>query len=1337
MKKIIIVLSMALIHMNFLLGQTPTFSEVTELSGIEDVTKLTQPFGYGAALADFDNDGDIDFFLATDSGIPDRLYRNDGNGVFQDIAADVGLASISLSNASLWFDYNGDHLLDLVVVGNCIGTNCDVAIQANLYQQTIEGNFINTTETSGLSFGNKYDTGIVNPIISIGGLSAADINNDGYLDLLITTWKGENTFFLNNGNGTFSDISTSSMLGGTTRDNWQAMFHDFNKDGLLDAYFAIDFAANELWINKGDNTFEEIASAAGADNAFNEMGLALGDYDNDGDMDIYVTNITVDNKYNILLENNSIDNSPSFTEVAKSLGVSENGWDWGTTFFDANNDGWLDLASTNGYVSFPADKSKLWINNKDKSFRDASSPSGFNDELFATTLLSFDMDRDGDLDLLQTLKENESTNKPANLYENLLNDNPNAGNYIVIKPRMIGQNHFSIGAVIKIRAGNINSTRLITAGSSFYGQEPAEAFFGLQDNTSIDELRIKWPDNTTTILNNIQANQIVTITNEVVAQETLGCTDPRSCNYNSLATIDNGSCEYYSSSEILGSTESGFNKIETYTYDANNNSQLTWNIEGGELVSGQGSKSITVKWELNDIGIVSVSEKSQNCLGLTKTLDVELNINNRLEDISIARVWNEVLLEAIRTDFARPTIHARNLFHSSIAMYDIWAVYQGTHPYLLDNDVHNYTNTLKKFTPNESIDDSLPKAISYAIYRLLSHRFKNSPNALESLNRFNSLMEQLDYDTSISSTDYESGDAAAFGNYVAQTIIDYGLIDNSRESTGYDNAFYQPKNPGLDLNAQENTATGIIASSRWQPLVFTNFIDQSGNLFSESTPEFLNPEWGAVHPFALSMANKETFSRDGNNYTVYHNPEAPPELGSLNQSSKNDYKWNFSLVSLWSSHLDPTDGVMWDISPKSIGNIDINLFPKSPPDYTNFYDELNGGDISIGRSINPKTGQPYESQVVPRGDYTRVLAEFWADGPDSETPPGHWFTILNYVTDHELFVREFNGSGDILSPIEWDIKTYFILGGAMHDAAVTAWSIKGWHDYIRPISAIRYMCELGQSTDNSLTNYHPDGIELRDGYIEVIESGDPLSGTNNQHIGKIKLLAWRGHDSISNATTDVAGVGWVLAENWWPYQRPSFVTPPFAGFVSGHSTFSRAAAEVLTLVTGDEYFPGGIGEFIAKKNQFLVFEKGPSVDVKLQWATYRDASDQTSLSRIWGGIHPPIDDIPGRIIGEKVGIDAYNFAIPYFQANQKSYINDSSEVLETIIFPNPVVNKLFVNQIEGRSEISIFSWGGQLIMNGFIDIETPEYDLSSLSTGIYLVKISNGKKSLSKLIIKK
>ena len=115
-------------------------------------------------------------------------------------------------------------------------------------------------------------------------------------------------------------------------------------------------------------------------------------------------------------------------------------------------------------------------------------------------------------------------------------------------------------------------------------------------------------------------------------------------------------------------------------------------------------------------------------------------------------------------------------------------------------------------------------------------------------------------------------------------------------------------------------------------------------------------------------------------------------------------------------------------------------------------------------------------------------------------------------------------------------------------------------------------------------------------------ANDPLAGEARQHAGKIKLRAWRGPDAVRDPAraVAVAGVGWILAENWWPYQRPTFVTPPFAGYVSGHSTFSRAAAEVLAALTGDPFFPGGMSEFFIPANRFLVFERGPSVDMTLQ-----------------------------------------------------------------------------------------------------------------------------------------
>ena len=582
---------------------------------------------------------------------------------------------------------------------------------------------------------------------------------------------------------------------------------------------------------------------------------------------------------------------------------------------------------------------------------------------------------------------------------------------------------------------------------------------------------------------------------------------------------------------------------------------------------------------------------------------------------SVARQWNEELLNAVRNDFARPTIHARNLFHVSVAMYDAWAAYDTeASPFFLGNTLRGYTCPFDSVPVPADVQAAREEAISFAAYRIIQQRFLFSPGAANILSRCDQLLNELGYDKNNTSTNYASGSPAALGNYIAERILEFGLQDGANEAEAYANQFYQTVNPPLITKFPGNP--DLVDPNRWQGLTLDVFIDQAGNPIPGSTQPFLSPEWGRVVPFALDEADLSIKRRDNYDYWIYHDPGPPPYLDTAAVGGMSElYKWNFALVAAWSAHLDPDDGVMWDISPASIGNLSVSDYPESFADYPDFYDLENGGDTSTGHPVNPATGQPYAPQLVPRADYARVLAEFWADGPDSETPPGHWFTILNYVHDHPAFERRFKGEGEVLDDLEWDVKAYFTLGGAMHDAAVTAWGIKGYYDYIRPISAIRYMCDLGQSSDPELPSYHPGGITLIPDFIELIEAGDPLAGSNGQHIGKIKLKAWRGPNFILNPETDVAGVSWIRGENWWPYQRPSFVTPPFAGYISGHSTFSRAAAEVMTLLTGDPFFPGGMGEFAAEQNEFLVFEDGPSQDMVLQWATYRDASDQTSLSR--------------------------------------------------------------------------------------------------------------------------
>jgi hypothetical protein len=118
-----------------------------------------------------------------------------------------------------------------------------------------------------------------------------------------------------------------------------------------------------------------------------------------------------------------------------------------------------------------------------------------------------------------------------------------------------------------------------------------------------------------------------------------------------------------------------------------------------------------------------------------------------------------------------------------------------------------------------------------------------------------------------------------------------------------------------------------------------------------------------------------------------------------------------------------------------------------------------------------------------------------------------------------------------------------------------------------------------------------------------------------------------------------------------PYQLRTFVTPAFPGFISGHSTFSRAGAEVLTALTGSAYFPGGLGEYVSARDTSLTFERGPSTEVRLQWATYYDAADQAGQSRLWGGIHVQPDDFVGRKLGHLVGLAAVDRSQHFFDGS--------------------------------------------------------------------------------------
>lgn len=573
---------------------------------------------------------------------------------------------------------------------------------------------------------------------------------------------------------------------------------------------------------------------------------------------------------------------------------------------------------------------------------------------------------------------------------------------------------------------------------------------------------------------------------------------------------------------------------------------------------------------------------------------------------TVAREWNEQILEAIRKDKPAPTIHARNLFHLSAAMYDAWAAY--------DAKATGYL--VREKLSAESVANARREAISYAAYRILMSRYKNSPSANATQSSLKQLMVKKGFD--VEDTTTSGNTPRALGNRIAEAYIQYGLNDGSNEANGYADttgaAELLKVNPILEVAA---AGTGELTNpDRWQPLKIQGATTQNG-MAAPSTQGYVGPHWKNVKPFAMQRES------DGE---LYHNPGAPPAISDPKMN-----EWVVSVIKK-SSQLNDEDETVVDISPGTFGNNSL------------------GADDGKGHSVNPVTGAAYASQKVKIGNFSRVLTEFWADGPHSETPPGHWNVLANEVRDNSAFERRWRGQGNPLDILEWDVKTYFALNGAVHDAAITAWEVKRAFLCTRPISLIRYKGGLGQSSDPALPSYHPNGLPLISGLIELITTESTAPGQRHEslagHEGELAIHVWPGQPATP--ALEDGGVKWKRAVEWIPYQEKTFVTPAFPGFISGHSTFSRSAAEVLAAVTGSEFFPGGLKEFVARKNSSLRVEKGPSEEVRLQWATYYDAADQAGQSRLWGGIHIQPDDYVGRRLGHDVGVAATSHAEKYF-----------------------------------------------------------------------------------------
>jgi hypothetical protein len=221
-------------------------------------------------------------------------------------------------------------------------------------------------------------------------------------------------------------------------------------------------------------------------------------------------------------------------------------------------------------------------------------------------------------------------------------------------------------------------------------------------------------------------------------------------------------------------------------------------------------------------------------------------------------------------------------------------------------------------------------------------------------------------------------------------------------------------------------------------------------------------------------------------------------------------------------------------------------------------------------------------------DREKVIVEYWADGPRSEQPPGHWNLFAQFVSQRDGHT------------LDRDVKLFFALNNAMMDAGIAAWEAKRYYDYVRPITAIRYL-----------------------------------------KAGK-KVRAWAG---------PYLGTRVIDGERWRPYHPETFLTPPFAEYVSGHSTFSAASAEILRLFTGSDVF--GYSATIRAGSSRVEPGAVPAHDAVLRWATFSEAADEAGISRRYGGIHFRDADIEGRSMGRAVGQMAWAEAVRYFSGAEQ------------------------------------------------------------------------------------
>ena len=474
----------------------PLFVDVSRQAGIVNNRVVSIEMTAGMAWGDYDRDGWADLYV-TDSGGPNHLYRNNGDGTFSlaPVSTQLSLPQ-AYSNGAIFADYNNDGWLDLYVANWG---------QDNLFINDNGQGFRDVTRVAGIDNDNNSKTA-----------SWGDFDNDGWLDLYVANWScypkcgrsmdGDvDRLYRNNGNGTFSNVS-DYLGGGMNGAGFVASFNDYDNDGDLDIYLVNDEfvnpIGNKLWRNDGPGCrgwcFRQVAAEAGADAKVFGMGLAVGDYDNNGWLDYYYSNVGPME----LLKSNG---DGTFSEVAAQTGVQvPNGIGWGAVFLDYDNDGWRDLylaiADTANHRDIGANK--LFRNNADGTFTEVACHNEASDVRMSISVAYADYNQDGWVDLLVG-----NADEGYRLYENRAGQTEKS-NWLALELTGGGSvNRDAIGArAIITTPDGITQMQDIISGSSVAAGNEMVLYFGLGKHSKA-EITIRWPDGNRQSFKNVAANQ--------------------------------------------------------------------------------------------------------------------------------------------------------------------------------------------------------------------------------------------------------------------------------------------------------------------------------------------------------------------------------------------------------------------------------------------------------------------------------------------------------------------------------------------------------------------------------------------------------------------------------------------------------------------------------------------------------------------------------------------------------------------------------------------------------------------------------------------------------------